>query len=54
MLGCIDKGWQGAPSSQHSKQLQGEPILQVKPCLTLPVRRLGLGLPSHHTRVHRK
>uniref|UniRef100_A0A8C3RCS7 Coiled-coil domain containing 157 n=1 Tax=Cyanoderma ruficeps TaxID=181631 RepID=A0A8C3RCS7_9PASS len=54
MLGCIDKAWHGAPSSQHSKQLQAEPILQAKPCLTLPVRRLGLGLPSHHTRVHRK
>ncbi|KAM4890911.1 coiled-coil domain-containing protein 157 [Sylvia borin] len=54
MLGCIDKAWHGAPSSQHSKQLRAEPILQTKPCLTLPVRRLGLGLPSQHTRVHRK
>lgn len=54
MLGCIDKAWHGAPSSQHSRQLRAEPIFQAKPCLTLPVQRLGLGLPSHHTGAHRK
>ncbi|XP_016157776.1 PREDICTED: coiled-coil domain-containing protein 157 isoform X2 [Ficedula albicollis] len=54
MLGCIDKAWHRAPSSQPSKQLRAEPTFQAKPCLTLPVRHLGLGLPSHHTRAHRK
>ncbi|XP_032931880.1 coiled-coil domain-containing protein 157-like [Catharus ustulatus] len=54
MLGCIDKAWHRAPSSQHSRQLRAEPTFQAKPCLTLPVRCLGLGLPSHHTRAHRK
>ncbi|XP_066056177.1 coiled-coil domain-containing protein 157-like [Chamaea fasciata] len=54
MLGCIDKAWQGAPSSQHSRQLRAKPTVQAKPCLTLPVRRLGLGLSPHHSRVHRK
>ncbi|XP_053815264.1 coiled-coil domain-containing protein 157-like [Vidua chalybeata] len=52
--GCIDKAWYRAPSSQHSKKLRAEPTSQAKPCLTLPVQRLGLGLPSHHTRAHRK
>ncbi|KAL2298651.1 hypothetical protein Nmel_015656 [Mimus melanotis] len=54
MLGCTDKAWHRAPSSQHSKQLRAEPTFQPKPCLTLPVRHLQLGLPSHHTRAHRK
>ncbi|XP_038008751.1 coiled-coil domain-containing protein 157-like [Motacilla alba alba] len=52
--GCIDKAWHRAPSSQHSKKLRAEPSSQAKPCLTLPVRRLGLGLPSLHTGAHRK
>ncbi|KAM7034333.1 coiled-coil domain-containing protein 157 [Acridotheres tristis] len=54
MLGYTDKAWHRAPSSQHSKQLRAEPTFQPKPCLTLPVRHLGLDLPSHHTRAHQK
>ncbi|KAM4763304.1 coiled-coil domain-containing protein 157 isoform 1-T1 [Cyanocitta cristata] len=57
MSGCIDKAWHGAASSQHSKQLRAEPTFQGKPCLTLPVRRLVLGLPSlpsHPTGANRK
>lgn len=54
MPGCIDKAWHRAPSSQHSKQLWAESTFQAKPCLMLPVRCRGLGLPSHHTRAHRK
>ncbi|XP_041276222.1 coiled-coil domain-containing protein 157-like [Onychostruthus taczanowskii] len=54
MSGSIDKAWHRAPSSQHSKKLRAEPTPQAKPCLTLPVRRLGLGLPSLHTGAHRK
>ncbi|XP_059719064.1 coiled-coil domain-containing protein 157-like [Haemorhous mexicanus] len=54
MPGCIDKAWHRAPSSQHSKKLRAEPSPQAKPCLTLPVRRLGFGLPSLHTGAHRK
>ncbi|CAN8193252.1 unnamed protein product [Coccothraustes coccothraustes] len=51
---CIDKAWHRAPSSQHSKKLRAETSPQAKPCLALPVRRLGLGLPSLHTGAHRK
>ncbi|XP_030918315.1 coiled-coil domain-containing protein 157 [Geospiza fortis] len=54
MPGCLDKAWHRAASSQHSKKLRAEPSPQAKPCLTLPVRRLGLGLPSLHTGAHRK
>ncbi|XP_023801714.1 coiled-coil domain-containing protein 157-like isoform X2 [Cyanistes caeruleus] len=52
--GCTDKAWHGAASSHNSKQLQAEPTSQAKPCLTLSVRRLGLGPPSHHTGAHHK
>ncbi|XP_033374131.1 LOW QUALITY PROTEIN: coiled-coil domain-containing protein 157 [Parus major] len=52
--GCTNKAWHGAASSHNSKQLQAEPTSQAKPCLTLSVRRLGLGLPSHHTGAHHK
>ncbi|XP_063029022.1 coiled-coil domain-containing protein 157 [Melospiza melodia melodia] len=52
--GCTDKGWHRAASSQHSNKLRAEPSPQAKPCLSLPVRRLGLSLPSLHTGAHRK
>ncbi|XP_031362081.2 coiled-coil domain-containing protein 157-like [Lonchura striata] len=54
MPGCIDKAWHRAPSNQHSRKLRAELTSQAKPCLTLPVQRLGLGLHSHHTTAHRK
>ncbi|XP_027759649.1 coiled-coil domain-containing protein 157 isoform X2 [Empidonax traillii] len=45
MPGCMDKAWHRAPSSQHSKLLRAEPTFQARPCLSLPVGRLGLDLP---------
>ncbi|KAL9834026.1 coiled-coil domain-containing protein 157 [Geothlypis trichas] len=54
MPGCMDRGWHRAAGSQHSKKLRAEPSPQAKPCLSLPVRRLGLSLPSLHTGAHRK
>ncbi|XP_050174713.1 coiled-coil domain-containing protein 157-like [Myiozetetes cayanensis] len=49
MPGCMDKAWHRVPSSQHSKLLRAEPTFQARPCLSLPVGRLGLD-PSCTTR----
>ncbi|XP_027593480.2 coiled-coil domain-containing protein 157 isoform X2 [Pipra filicauda] len=54
MLGCMDKAWHRVPSSQHSKVLRAGPTFQARPSLSLPVGRLGLDPPLHHTGTHHK
>ncbi|XP_064530630.1 coiled-coil domain-containing protein 157 isoform X2 [Pseudopipra pipra] len=54
MPGCMDKAWHRVPSSQHSKVLRAGPTFQARPSLSLPVGRLGLNPPVHHTGTHHK
>ncbi|XP_051629317.1 coiled-coil domain-containing protein 157 [Manacus candei] len=54
MPGCMDKAWHRVPSSQHSKVLRAGPTFQARPSLSLPVGRLGLDPPLHHTGTHHK
>ncbi|XP_071427964.1 coiled-coil domain-containing protein 157-like [Pithys albifrons albifrons] len=54
MLGCINKACHRALSSQSSKLLRTEPTLHARPCLSLPVGRLGLDTPLHHRGTHHK